>query len=1053
MSKTLALDYDAFIRSVKRNTDISHSMLLGAGASISSGIQSAGDCIWEWKKDIYLSRNHKVSDFYKNIKSDAVRQSIQKWLDAESGYPANNSSEEYSFYAEKAYPISDDRRKYFQSLVQGKEPYVGYKLLCLLNEYEIVKAVWTLNFDGLCVKAAHQANLTPIEITLDSVERIFRSQSRKELLSIALHGDFKYGALKNTSDELDNQNAVFVETFRRYHMDKNLIVLGYSGRDKSTMQTLKDTFSVKGSGRLYWCGYGHDIPESVEELLELARGAGREAYFIPTDGFDRTLIHLSKACFEDDKTINQKIDGILSSYATESYEMPDFSQDVSRTDKYLKSNLHPIRFPKEVFQFEIVYKHGEKPWSLLNELSKNDDMVAVPFKRKVFAIATLSTIHKVFKGRLKGEILRVPISKQDVGKVTAFSALMLKAILRGLTSNKDLAHNSKDKLWLKREERITAVSNTKIGIHKAIHVSLFFDLHATYAFLSFKPTVELSSAEEISREVRQSLSKGYLEKLRNKQYEEFLEEWKIVLFDGENLKFQYPNNSGTGFEFSISNNTSFAEVLVADPNFRAFHPKVYDKRRTQHKGIQLLEPQLVFSNSQAAPSRDFHPMRALINHRPYDYPLNGQVYSSEINVGVICGQKYADKFYKFLNELHQKHRAEVNPDYLLDYPGFSSAFKIPINVPYFRDDDKWVDVQIDHEPDIKSTAIKLARLITAKIDQLVSSHSQLVVTIFIPSEWQQYREFEDSMETFNLHDYIKAFSASKGISTQLIEEDTLSDALKCQIFWWLSLSFYVKSLRTPWILNTTDSTTAFAGIGYSIKRVGDSSEIVLGCSHIYNSQGQGLKYKLSKIDDFFLDRQSNPFLSYNDAFQFGVSIRELFYSSMDSLPERVVVHKRTRFTVEEVKGITESLNMAGVKNIDLIEINYEPDARFFATSIFSGEMGIDGFPVSRGTCIVTDRKVALLWTHGIVPSIKSVNYKYYLGGRSIPAPLKITRHFGDTNINTIASEILGLTKMNWNSFDLYTKLPATINSSNQIARIGKLLARFEGKTYDYRLFI
>lgn len=40
--------------------------------------------------------------------------------------------------------------------------------------------------------------------------------------------------------------------------------------------------------------------------------------------------------------------------------------------------------------------------------------------------------------------------------------------------------------------------------------------------------------------------------------------------------------------------------------------------------------------------------------------------------------------------------------------------------------------------------------------------------------------------------------------------------------------------------------------------------------------------------------------------------------------------------------------------------------------------------------------------------------------------------------------------MNWNSFDLYTKLPATIDSSNQIARIGNLLTRFEGKTYDYR---
>ena len=43
--------------------------------------------------------------------------------------------------------------------------------------------------------------------------------------------------------------------------------------------------------------------------------------------------------------------------------------------------------------------------------------------------------------------------------------------------------------------------------------------------------------------------------------------------------------------------------------------------------------------------------------------------------------------------------------------------------------------------------------------------------------------------------------------------------------------------------------------------------------------------------------------------------------------------------------------------------------------------------------------------------------------------------------------------MHWNTFDLYTRLPATIESSNEIARIGALLERFGSKSYDYRLFI
>jgi hypothetical protein len=65
----------------------------------------------------------------------------------------------------------------------------------------------------------------------------------------------------------------------------------------------------------------------------------------------------------------------------------------------------------------------------------------------------------------------------------------------------------------------------------------------------------------------------------------------------------------------------------------------------------------------------------------------------------------------------------------------------------------------------------------------------------------------------------------------------------------------------------------------------------------------------------------------------------------------------------------------------------------------------------------------------------------------------IRRHFGESDLQTVANEILGLSKMNCNSFDLYTKFPATIESSSAIARIGSLLQRFGTRSYDYRLFI
>ena len=49
------LQMDEFLRSLKQNIGTPHALLLGAGASVESGVQSAADCIWEWKKEIFLS--------------------------------------------------------------------------------------------------------------------------------------------------------------------------------------------------------------------------------------------------------------------------------------------------------------------------------------------------------------------------------------------------------------------------------------------------------------------------------------------------------------------------------------------------------------------------------------------------------------------------------------------------------------------------------------------------------------------------------------------------------------------------------------------------------------------------------------------------------------------------------------------------------------------------------------------------------------------------------------------------------------------------------------
>ena len=91
----------------------------------------------------------------------------------------------------------------------------------------------------------------------------------------------------------------------------------------------------------------------------------------------------------------------------------------------------------------------------------------------------------------------------------------------------------------------------------------------------------------------------------------------------------------------------------------------------------------------------------------------------------------------------------------------------------------------------------------------------------------------------------------------------------------------------------------------------------------------------------------------------------------------------------------------------------------------------------------------MVFRHRLKQQIASISR----GGKSVPLPLKVIRHYGSSNMAQIANEILGLSRMNWNSFNLYSKLPCTIESSNQIAQIGWMLSQFEGSLYDYRFFM
>ena len=1042
------LDVAQFVRAVNVNRNSPHSLLIGAGASLSSGVKSAYDCIWEWKRQIFISSNPGLEKLFPDASSSASRSRIQHWLDAQGKYPKTDSQAEYMFYANEAYPIPTTRKIFFQNTCKDAKPSAGYHLLNLLAKDRLIQKIWTTNFDHLVAKAAANYNLIPIEIGLDSTHRAERMAAEGELLIYSLHGDYRYDQLKNTEKELQEQDKILKEKLIEDISKSHLIVCGFSGKDKSIMEALNEAYSKTNGGRLYWCGYESQPSSEILELLETARSANREAYYISSNGFDDLFMRLGKFClsgesYKEAEPYFKRVDSLKN-------EFTPFDLRINYIDSVIKSNLLPITIPSELFQFQSPIVEGPGIWKRLREIAFGRKIAVAPLKGKILALGTLSDISNAFEGKIEGTITRIPIDKDELGiENGTIKHILTAGLTSAISESLNFKSDGKSVIWGGDAIQTKKLEGIEHQVFNAINIRIIKDDNEIYLLL--RPTTRIirEDNEPIDAEVKKNISKEIFDKMYNGKFNSTFEHWRTLIFNNQDsITLEFPYASGSGFNFIIQKTPLYAKIERSSHSQKSLpdNPKYY-----KFLAKQFDEPSLLFSSQNGQNQiTDTHPLIGLIKNRPYDFSLSITGLSNQTILGVICPSTFNQKFLRFLNtQLGKVEVTNQRENYSITFPGYSSAYGIALNIPSISDS-RWQNVQSDTNLDLKKNTLHIAEQIKNAINRICSNSDVNVITIFIPNEWEGYKGYKEENEVFDLHDHIKAFAIQKGVTTQFIEEDTIDNSSQAnRIHWWLSLSFYSKTMRTPWVLNNLDAKTAFAGIGYSIDATEDESHIIMGCSHIYNSRGEGLRYRLAKVDrPIFKDRK--PHLSYEDAYQFGISTVQLFVEATNEPPQRVVIHKRTFFTEEEKRGILDGLKSISV--VDLIEINMEDDLRFINSLRKEDRLEIDLYPVARGICIQLNSFTGLLYTHGTTPSVRP-GVLDFMGGRGIPAPLVIKKHHGPSSLETIATEILSLTKMNWNSASLYSKLPATIQSSNDIARIGSMLSRYSGKSYDYRLFI
>lgn len=254
-----------------------YAFLVGAGTSKPAGIPTSPELIKEWREEVYEDQNPDA-DFDEWVKSVEDEEMPEGWS-------------EYGFWFEKAYPAKASRREYIRDLVEDETPSFGIIILASMMAEGYVPLALTPNFDDLLYDAFYLfLEDKPMLVDHDAIAPQLKLTDDRPTI-VKLHGDYLYDNLKNTADETGELEENMQDAMKQALSEYGLVVVGYSGEDKSIMSVLQE--EPISDYELFWCGrddindvkevWGKDREGLSEEAESLLDGS-ENAYYVPIEG-------------------------------------------------------------------------------------------------------------------------------------------------------------------------------------------------------------------------------------------------------------------------------------------------------------------------------------------------------------------------------------------------------------------------------------------------------------------------------------------------------------------------------------------------------------------------------------------------------------------------------------------------------------------------------------------------------------------------------------------------------------------------------------------------
>ncbi len=473
------------------------------------------------------------------------------------------------------------------------------------------------------------------------------------------------------------------------------------------------------------------------------------------------------------------------------------------------------------------------------------------------------------------------------------------------------------------------------------------------------------------------------------------------------------------------------------------------------------EPDLIFANKK----RFKDPKGGLFLFGPYGRYVNGKPVLITADVGIIGTSKSIGETLDFFDGIHNKVPAESKGG--IDFPGLGLKGRLRFDVKF---DEQWQEIitkqdieECEKQDKRTDKALYALGLIEDKLESLHQKEpSPDVVFIAVPMDIIKmckvsgqiglkitlaHRRFgstptEEQMRgDYDFHNIIKVMGMKHNLPTQVILPTTLDLERKIGVqplatrAWNLTVATYYKSKGLPWKLTELESGTCYAGINFYRELDPDGKQSMrAGVAQIFLHTGESLVLR----GDPFEWPESDPYPHLNEeqASVLRERIIDAYIKTHKERPERLVIHKSSAFTDQEINGFLK--NNQTVKQTDLLTITQSPIDWYREGT----------YPIVRGIVIKALGPEFYVFTLGYIPQLET----YPKPG--IPRPIRVRVASLDSPERKMCKEVLSLTRLNWNNADFCDQMPITLLASDRIGDIlSEARAREIETSTEYRFYM